>query len=77
MNLDNYYLNLEKVGLLTNKEDRNRIHDMYRDMLYSYEENRLIIAKSFFNSLLRNGYLNDIRNEKIDLILDGDKSINS
>lgn len=77
MNLENYYLNFDKIDKLGSKEDKMGIHDMYRDMLFSFEEKRLNIAKSFFNSLYENGYLVDIRDKKIDLILDGDKSINS
>ena len=63
--IDNYYLNLDKVNTLE-KEERIRIFDLYRDMIYSFEEKRNIVANSFFTTLFHSGYLIDVRNEKIE-----------
>ena len=76
MDITQYYLDLEKLKSL-NKEDANKIHDYYRDMIYTYEDGRKNIAISIFNTLNNNGYLKNIRDEKLGLILDGNKSISS
>jgi hypothetical protein len=73
--IDNYYLNIDKVNTLE-KEERIRIFDLYRDMIYSFEEKRNIVANSFFTTLFHSGYLVDVRNEKIEELLD-DNSINT
>ena len=62
--IDNYYLDLVKVNLLK-KEERSRIYDMYRDMIFSYEEKRNVVANSFFMTLFHSGYLVDVRDEKL------------
>jgi hypothetical protein len=76
MDITQYYLDLEKLKSL-NKEDANKIHDYYRDMIYTYEDGRKNIAISIFNTLNNNGYLKNIRDEKLGLILDGNNSIGS
>ena len=76
MNLKNYYLNLEKLSDL-DENVQIRIHEYYRDMIYSKQDKRDDIAESIFNTLWHSGYLKDIREEKLDSILDEDKSINS
>jgi hypothetical protein len=68
LKIENYYLDINRVQLL-DKEEKNRIHDMYRDMLYSYQDNRNLIGDAFFNTLYRSAYLVDIRDEKIEEIL--------
>ena len=73
--IDNYYLDLVKVNLLK-KEERSRIYDMYRDMIFSYEEKRNVVANSFFMTLFHSGYLVDVRDEKIEELLN-DNSINT
>jgi predicted RNA-binding protein associated with RNAse of E/G family len=73
--IDNYYLDLGKVRTLE-KEERIRIFDLYRDMIHSYEEKRNIVANSFFTTLYYSGYLVDVRNEKIEELLDDDKTFN-
>jgi hypothetical protein len=73
--IDNYYLDIKKVFELE-KEERNRIFELYRDMTFSYDEGRHNVASSFFNTLFHSGFLIDLRDEKIDSILD-DNSINS
>ena len=73
--IDNYYLNLDKVNTLE-KEERIRIFDIYRDMIYSFEDKRNIVANSFFTTLFHSGYLIDVRNEKIEELLD-DNSVNT
>jgi hypothetical protein len=74
MDVKNYYLNLDKLDKLEG-EEKNRIWEIYRDMIYSYEEKRLSIANSFFNTLYYSGYLCDMRDKKISQILDEDNTI--
>jgi hypothetical protein len=76
MDITQYYLNIEAIKLLE-KEDKGRIHDYYRDMVYSNSDGRKEVATSYFNTLYQNGFLVDIREEKLNAILDGDNSINS
>ena len=73
--IDNYYLDLIKINKLE-QEERNRIYEMYRDMIFSFEENRLKVANSFFITLYHSGYLINVRDEKIEELLN-DNSINS
>ena len=76
MNLDGYYLDLHKLDQMKDATFRDRIHDMYRDMIFSYEEKRNLVANSFFLTLFHSGYLIDVRNEKIEELLN-DNSISS
>lgn len=69
MNIENYYLNIDKLSKLE-KIERNRIHEYYRDMIYSKQDKRDDIVKSLFNTLWYSGYLKDIRDEKLDKILE-------
>ena len=73
--IDNYYLDIKKVFELE-KEEKNRIFELYRDMTFSYDEKRYNVSNSFFNTLLHSGFLVDIREQKIDSILD-DNGISS
>jgi hypothetical protein len=75
MDITKYYLDLDKIKDLS-KEDSNKIHEYYRDMIYCNEDGRSGIALSLFNTLNENGYLKNIREDKIDEILNGDNSIN-
>ena len=76
MDITRYYLNIEAIKMV-DKEDRNRIHDYYRDMVYANSDGRKEVTTSYFNTLYQNGFLVDIREEKLNKILDGDNSINS
>jgi hypothetical protein len=76
MKLENYYLDLNKVETLA-VEDKKVIHDYYRDMVYSHNDGRTSISDSLFLTLYNNGYLVDIRSEKINDILNEDNSIGS
>lgn len=76
MDITQYYLDLEKLKPL-NKEESGKIHDYYRDMIYAFEDGRKNISISLFNTLNNNGYLKNIREEKIGLILDGNNGINN
>ena len=49
--------------------EKKNIHDYYRDMLLFSSEGRDDVATSFFHTLLNNGYLKEVRSEKIDKIL--------
>jgi hypothetical protein len=76
MKLENYYLDLNKLEKLA-IEDKKTIHDYYRDMIYSHNDGRTSISDSIFLTLYNNGYLIDIRAEKINNILDEDNSVGS
>jgi hypothetical protein len=76
MKIENYYLNLKKIELLPS-EDKKVLHEYYRDMLYTNSDGRTSITNSIFLTLLNNGYLIDIREEKINNVLDEDNSISS
>ncbi len=76
MDLTHYYLDLDKINSL-DKETASKIHEYYRDMIYTYEDGRKSISISLFNTLNNNGYLKNVRDEKLDLILDGNNSVNS
>jgi hypothetical protein len=77
MDISKYYLNIEAI-LQLEKEDKNKIHEYYRDMVYANSDGRDSVTVSLFNTLFKNGYLLDIREEKINNILNnGDISINS
>ncbi len=77
MNLQDYYLDIKKINKLKKQHDRETIHGYYRDMLFNAQDGRTILSQSLFNTLLENGYLISIRNEKIDKIVDGDKALNN
>ena len=68
MKLDNY-LDLKKVSEIKDKQEREQIHSYYREMLHCNQDNRVEMAQSYMNTLLKSGYLIDIRDEKIDKIL--------
>ncbi len=76
MDLTQYYLDLEKLKFLE-KEEASRIHEYYRDMIYTYEDGRKNIAISFFNTLNNNGFLVNIRDGKLGLVLNENNSINT
>lgn len=67
--IDNYYLDTKKVGELECKEERCRIHSYYMDMLHCASENRNEMARSLFHTLYNNGFLKDIREEKLTQVL--------
>jgi hypothetical protein len=73
MKLEDYYLDLDKVSNLRTEDERQNIHNYYRDMMYALLESRTDQAKSIMNTLLKAGYLKNItqeeRTEKIETIL--------
>ena len=69
MKIENYYLDIEKVFELK-KNKRGLIIDMYRDMMFSEKDGNGKIASSLFNTLKTSGYLIDLRDKKIDTIID-------
>lgn len=73
MNIEDYYLDLDKVSNLNTEDERRNIHDYYRDMMSSYVDGRTKQAKSIMNTLLRGGFLKNLsqeeREEKIETIL--------
>jgi hypothetical protein len=73
MKLEDYYLDLEKVSLLKTEDERQNIHNYYRDMMYAVAEKRPDQAKCIMNTLFKAGYLKNVtqeeRAEKIETIL--------
>lgn len=66
---EDYYLDLKKVAELSTNEERQIIHDYYRDMLNCFFDGRKGYATSVMNTLIHGGYLISQREEKIDRIL--------
>ena len=73
MKLEDYYLDLDKVSTLKTQEERQDIHNYYRDMMYAITDNLHDRAESIMNTLVRGGYLKNVtqeeREEKIVTIL--------
>lgn len=73
MKIEDYYLDLDKVSSLKTEDERQNIHNYYRDMMYAVAENAPDRAKSIMFTLLKAGYLKNItqeeRAEKIETIL--------
>jgi hypothetical protein len=69
MKFDNYYLDLEKVNTIQDKEEKEQIHRYYMDMMHCFSDNRNSMGMSLFNTLSQSGYLKEVRSEKIDKIL--------
>jgi hypothetical protein len=69
MNYSNYYLDLEKVSKLETLDERERIHNYYSELLHSSNDKRDDMARSIFHTLYNNGYLKEVRDEKIEQIL--------
>ena len=70
MKASDYYLDIDKVSKLQFEDERNRIHNYYTDMLiYASEDERLSIAISIKNTLIKAGYLIQVREENIEKIL--------
>lgn len=72
MKIENYCLNLKAMKELEEK-DKEVIHSYYKDMLYCFSDGRKEMCISIMNTLLLGGYLIDVRENKIDEILNGDK----
>jgi hypothetical protein len=68
MKYENYYLDLDKISKLNTEDEKKAIHDYYRDMLLSFSDNKTM-SSSLFNTLFNNGYLKEVRIEKIEKIL--------
>jgi len=74
MNINKYFLDLDKLHKLEDKEERQQIHSYYKDMLYSFADGRKDMAESIMWTLINSGYLLDNqinRDRKINSILDG------
>jgi hypothetical protein len=69
MKFENYYLDLEKVNSIQEKEEKEQIHRYYMDMMHCFIEKRDSMGMSLFNTLYVSGYLKEIRDEKINQIL--------
>lgn len=76
MDITQYYLNIDAIKLLE-KEDKGRIHDYYSQMVYAHSDGRKGVMTSYFNTLYQNGFLVDIRQEKLNEILNEDNSIDN
>jgi hypothetical protein len=75
MNINKYFLDLDKLHKLEDKEERHQIHSYYKDMLYCFSDGRKDMAESIMWTLINSGYLLDNdqinRDRKINSILDG------
>lgn len=75
MNINKYFLDLDKLHKLEDKEERHQIHTYYKDMLYAFADGRKDMAESIMWTLINSGYLLDNdqinRDRKINSILDG------
>lgn len=71
MKIENFYLDLNKVYKLEDKQERDQIHSYYKDMLYSIQDGRKEMGISIMNTLIKSGYLVDSRDEKLTDILNG------
>ena len=73
MKLKDYYLDLDKVSNLNTEEEKQHIHNYYKDMMYAITDNLTDRAESIMNTLIRAGYLKNVtqeeRQEKIETIL--------
>jgi hypothetical protein len=69
MKFENYYLDLEKVNSIQEKEEKEQIHRYYMDMMHCFIDKRDSMGMSLFNTLYVSGYLKEIRDEKINQIL--------
>jgi hypothetical protein len=73
MKLGDYYLDLDKVSALKTQEERNDIHNYYKDLMYAITDNLTDRAKGIHNTLTKGGYLKNVieeeREEKIATIL--------
>jgi hypothetical protein len=67
MDLSKYYLDLDKVNKLPEKE-QEVINGYFKDMLYC-DTSRPDIINCIFNTLYHNGYLINVREEKINDVL--------
>ena len=72
--INKYFLDLNKIHKLEDKEERQQIHTYYKDMLYAYSDKRVDMAESIKWTLINSGYLLDnnqfVREEKLNEILD-------
>lgn len=69
MKASDYYLDIDKVSKLQCEDERSRIHNYYTDMLIYASDERLSIAISIKNTLIKAGYLIQVRDENIEKIL--------
>lgn len=71
--INKYFLDLNKIHKLEDKEERQQIHNYYKDMLYAYSDKRVDMAESIKWTLINSGYLLDnnqfMREEKLNEIL--------
>lgn len=67
--MENYYLDLEKVSEIKEKDEKDRIHGYYMEMMHSFMDNRESMAISIFYTLNESGYLKEIREEKLNRVL--------
>ena len=73
MKLEDYYLDLDKVSALKTEDERQNIHNYYRDMMSLHGDGGTKQAISIMNTLIRGGFLKNLtqeeREEKIETIL--------
>jgi hypothetical protein len=62
-NLSKYYLDLNMLSKVKDKEERDIIHSYYREMITLAEDGRMLTAISFFNTLEKAGYIKNREQE--------------
>lgn len=68
VNIEKYYLDFSKLIDMDDKQ-RSFIYEMYRDMVFNYENKCYSISNSYFTTLLNNNLIISIREEKINNLL--------
>lgn len=70
-----YYLDLDVVNKIEDKEERDMIHSYYRDMITWADDGRTTTATSFFHTLDKAGYIKnretEDRQEKLGELING------
>ena len=69
LKIEQYYLDLKKVGKIKSDSERDKIHRYYLDLMHAANDGRQQQALSLMLTLLSSGYLIDSRNEKIEHLL--------
>jgi hypothetical protein len=70
--IEKYCLNLHALKDIDEKE-KEVIHSYYKDMCYCFHDGRKEMCFSIMNTLLIGGYLIDVRDKKIEDILNDSK----
>jgi len=70
MDIGKYYLDLDKISKMESQYDRDIIHGYYKEMLYCFHDGRSEMSLSIMNTLEKGGYLINLRDKKLEEILE-------